>query len=171
MIKSIILEGPNGAGKSTLGEKLSQLTGMPYVHAGPSPGDSSGAFAACLNQLESLRQFGGVIMDRVTPISRMVYEAERASDEGVWLGLFLAQMQQYATLVYCTGEGHFSNKLYYPPGHFDEITLKREAIRELYRVYFHLIPALHYDWKLESAEELLGRIRNATKKTNGSKLS
>ena len=158
MVESIILESANGGGKSTLGKELSRILDMPYHHAGPSPGDSTGAFKACLSQLALLKQ--GVIMDRVTPISRLVYEEPLKDKERFMLELFQKEMLECSNVVYCTGEGYFTDKDYYPVGHFTKVLEDKEKIRSKYDKVFTEIPHYRYDWRVDNINNLLERLRD-----------
>lgn len=156
MRKSIILEGPNGSGKSTLGEKLSRDLGLSYVHAGPSPGDDAAAITACTKQCTFL--VNGSILDRCTPISRQVYEKPISGDHRYDLHIWAETMSDLAFVIYCTGYGDIHGKDYYPPGHLDEVTLKREAIRGDYEEVMEDIPHITFNWSTDSYEKLLARL-------------
>ena len=159
MKPSFILEGPNGSGKSTLGKKLSEVYGLPYVHTGPDPGSNLNAIEACADQLTLLKK--GVILDRCTPISRMVYQDGLSTQEYEMLAAFGLVMEKYAVIIYCTADAEFTEKPYYPEGHFRSIVESKEVIRAEYGAIMSSYMAIPYDFKLVSVETLLEVIRNA----------
>lgn len=152
--RSIILEGPNGGGKSTLSKILEEHFGLPAYHSGPNPGDTDKAIMACNHQM--LKIMNGFIVDRVTPISRPVYDHDTIpAHEIESFGLVLDNMLRHAVVVYCNGVGPFTNKPYYPDGHFETVSKERIKIRKLYEVSFKDIPHIPYDWHKDSLKELL----------------
>ena len=156
MKKSIILEGPNGSGKSTLGRTLSVLLDMEYAHAGPSPGGTSAAFKACITQYNQL--LDGVILDRCTPISRQVYE-KYGFGETSWLQEWAWQMNEEAIIVLCTGTGEFTQKPYYPEGHFEFIVDSQEEIRNKYADVIECVDYVPYNWETDDISIILERFR------------
>jgi energy-coupling factor transporter ATP-binding protein EcfA2 len=155
--KSIILCGPNGSGKSTLGRTLSKILDLPYVHAGPDPGSFNNAIKACHNQLKNLES--GCILDRCTPISRQIYTPGGVSPtEELVLNSFLELMMEQANIVYCTGEGEFTEKEYYPEGHFDLIVMARKSIREGYNRMFQKVPNATYNFSTDSITKLIDEV-------------
>ena len=152
MSKSIIIEGPNGAGKTTLANRLAGVLEMEVIHAGPSPGDSVEAMSACVDQIRSLQKC--VIMDRVTPISRQVYEEGEP-----WLDMMLKVMLREADVIYCVGKGKFTHKEYYPPGHYEKVVKGQMDIRERYVSIMATIPHTVYDFEEnECMNDLLRRL-------------
>ena len=149
MKQSVILEGPNGAGKSVLGKQLTKQMGLSYIHAGPSPGDDYAAFKACAMQYKLLES--GVILDRCTPISRRIYERPISPYHEHVLLQWLRMMEEVAVIIYCTADGDFTEKSYYPEGHFKEVTEKREVIRLGYNDLMATIPHIPYDWRENDA--------------------
>lgn len=157
-MKSIILEGPNGAGKSTLGMKLTLALGMPYRHPGPSPDRVTSTLSSCcMEQLSWL--LDGSVVDRVTPISEPVYNQNLTHMElGMMKGI-LYNMLENAIVVYCTSDGDFTKKPYYPDGHFEEIVRDKADIRHRYMEAMSEIPHIHYDWTKDSDELIIERIK------------
>lgn len=159
MKPSFILEGPNGSGKSTLGKKLSEVYGLPYVHAGPDPGSTLNAIEASADQLAMLKK--GVILDRCTPISRLVYQENLIDYDKIPLSGFMQVMQRYAVVIYCTADKGFTEKSYYPQGHFEEIVKDKERIRKMYGHVMSYCRHIVYDCNVTPIEELIEEIRNA----------
>lgn len=158
MKKSIILEGPNGSGKSTLGDMLSKILSLEYIHAGPDPGPDLAAFRACYDQYQHLVK--GCILDRCTPISKFVYDRyDIGSDEVIFLAHWMQMMDEQAYLIYCTGEGFFEEKSYYPPGHMETITEDRLEIREHYDGIMSVTPHITYNFETDSIDDLLEAMR------------
>ena len=146
---SIILEGPNGSGKSTLGRKLSEDLQIPYSHSGPSPDD---IFLACRDQYRLLMD--GTIVDRVTPISEQVYQkctARQLNEFKAWRDTFAI----HAVYVYCTGEGQFMPKEYYPPGHYEEVVRNRSVIRHEYDNIMETVDHITFNWNTDSYDDFL----------------
>lgn len=156
MKPSIILEGPNGSGKSTLGKELSSILGIPYMHAGPDPGSFMNVLEACVDQLTLLKK--GVILDRCTPISRVIYQNDLTTTDLMILAAFYKMMEKYADCIYCVSNGEFSEKPYYPPGHFKEVKDKHAYIRAQYDLIFSRIRCHKYDWTKESINDLIKRV-------------
>lgn len=152
-MKSIILEGPNGSGKSTLGKQLSRILGMKYIHAGPSPGNHSQAVQACLDQHINLQS--GCILDRVTPISRLVYERPIEEHQVRIFQAFLLDMLTEARVIYCTAEGEFTEKEYYPPGHMEEIVKTQHLIRDRYESVMSTIPHIPFNWSTDRLSNVI----------------
>jgi thymidylate kinase len=159
-MKSIIIEGPNGAGKSTLGKHIAERLGIGYVHAGPSPGDDMEAFIACIKQYHALTR-SRIVLDRCTPISRRIYELPISEDHERILDMWCKVLCDRAVVVYCTGEGKFSEKHYYPKGHFEEIVSEQQSIRNRYDELMAGIPHLTYNWNTDSYICFMGKLRDA----------
>jgi len=156
--KSIILEGPNGGGKSTLSKMLAKDLGLPTYHSGLNPGDTDAAIKACQQQLE--RIMGVYIIDRVTPISRPIYDHDVIPKyETETFDVILNLMMRYAVVIHCNGKGIFTDKDYYPKGHFDKVDKDKEKIQKLYLKMFKTIPHIRYNWKDDSYEKLLEKIK------------
>jgi len=156
--KSIILEGPNGGGKSTLSKMLAKDLGLPTYHSGPNPGDTNAAIKACQQQFE--RIMGGYIIDRVTPISRPIYDHDVIPKYEIeTFELYLDSMMKYAVIIHCDGRGLFTAKDYYPEGHFNSINKNKEEIQRLYFEMFKTIHHIHYNWKDDSYDKLLEKIK------------
>jgi len=156
-MKSIILEGPNASGKSTLAEKLRVDFTLPYSHSGPNPGDTQQALDACSQQLERLRN--GYIVDRVTPISRPIYDHDRIPElELILFNRRLEEMLEYAVIIYACGDGVHEPKSYYPSGHLKKITEEKQLIRDLYSEYMQGVDHINFDWRKDSYEKLVEKI-------------
>lgn len=153
MKRSIILEGVNGSGKSTLSEHLSRTYDLPVHHAGPAADGIVNAFDNCVEQIGLIKK--GCIMDRVTPISRVCYENSMLPFEVASLSIFMTLMSMDAVIIYCMGEGPFTEKEYYPEGHMQEIIDQRDLIKNNYQYYFKHIgmPFMTYDWKNDDINE------------------
>jgi energy-coupling factor transporter ATP-binding protein EcfA2 len=156
-MKSIIVEGPNGAGKSTLITQLSKILDMPSHHAGSDAGSETGAMNCCIEQIGWIRE--GAILDRITPISRVIYQKGLGLRETYWLGLMADIMCQEAHIIYCIGNGEFTEKEYYPEGHLLQITDEREHIRAKYREVMNALGHIKYDWKLHNIHTLIDTLR------------
>lgn len=159
-MKSIILEGPNGSGKSSLGQLLSVILQIPYIHAGPSPGEGWGE--ACAKQLNDLRE--GCILDRCTPISEVVYNEIDCDDKVQSLGEWLEDMMKEAVLVYCTAWGGITDKEHYTLEHLQFITQNQDGIRARYDNLMEEIPHLEFCWTIDDVHDLVKQIeekRNA----------
>lgn len=156
-MRSIILCGPNGSGKSTLAEALSKEFGLPIFHSGIAPKNQIDMVKCCIEQVDKL--INGYIVDRVTPISQRVYNNELNENQAKFLELQLAVMLNFADIVYCTGRGVFTNKEYYPEGHYDEIFKKQELIRKRYEEVMTVIPHVRYDFNFNKIEDLIEVLR------------
>lgn len=71
MKRTIILEGPDESGKTTLAHGLSAITGASVIEIGPHPPTREAVLLFCETFLEAVSH--GVIMDRCTPMSELVY--------------------------------------------------------------------------------------------------
>lgn len=159
MKKSIILEGPNGSGKSTLVSDLSHALGMVYHHAGSDPGSTKNAIKACCRQYGWVQN--GCIIDRVTPISRVIYQKDLTIFEKNFLKQMLDIMLEDAVIIYCTAEGNFTNKEYYPKGHYEQIVRDRKIIRDAYDKMFEVVPHVKFDWRNKTISQLIREINDA----------
>jgi hypothetical protein len=148
----IIVEGPNSAGKSTLCAALSRQMGRRTTHSGTQPDDLDEACQTQLNQL-----LDGVIVDRITPISELVYHPESAElfNHKDWL----RWMTNSSMVIYCTADGIPTNKEYYPEGHYDELIKDRSTIRQRYDDIMSTILHIKYDYHTDSINKLLGVLR------------
>lgn len=160
MRKSVILEGANGCGKSTLARQLEKDLGLTYSHSGPNPGDSDKAREACINQIKLLEQ--GCVVDRVTPISRVIYDWDVIPESELKeYNYFLEVMLSRAVVIHCTATGLFTNKSYYPEGHYERVLKDSDKIKELYADLMQGIPHIKYDWTSDSYYKLLEKINES----------
>lgn len=156
-MRSIILEGPNGSGKSTLGMLLATRLKMPYKHSGTAPDGNERTIAkCCTEQIDWLLE--GCIVDRVTPISQPIYNQNLTVMEHSGLRGYLNKMLEKAIVIYCTSEGDFSKKVYYPDGHYEQIVRDKADIRQRYMETMSGIPHIHYDWTKDDIDTLIERI-------------
>ena len=154
MKKSIILEAPNGGGKSTLGRLISKELKLQVIHSGPSPGGFIESMEACLLQLNRIKN--GNIIDRITPISRRVYDYGKLPEFEIQDYIyFTEEMCKHAVIVYCCGHGDFSKKDYYPDGHYESILSARNTIRAHYEEIMKDIPHLKWDYQFHDFAEFM----------------
>lgn len=156
MTKSVVLVGPNGAGKTTLGHQLAGPLGLPYVHAGPSPGGFEKALSCTIDQFNLLNN--GVILDRITPICERVYNPKMSTLKYAILYYLALQIPHRSTIIYCTADGPVQDKDYYPEGHYEAIISNREKIRSEYDRVLRDIPHISYNWKTEKLDSLMRRL-------------
>ena len=95
---AIIIEGPDNAGKSTLAQELGNLLKYPVFHAGGPPETNELAIKFCFQQIKLLDY--AVILDRVTPISRQIYE-NRFSDPELTDFLKTMATNKNTIIIYC----------------------------------------------------------------------
>lgn len=97
----IILEGPDNAGKTTLANKIKDRLGeeVEYKHPGGAPETLEDEHRCVAQQLEWLK-LPRVIIDRITPISQMVYNFNMSLAK-----VREAYLQEYLTfkplIIYC----------------------------------------------------------------------
>jgi len=150
----MFVEGPNQSGKSTLVETLSKHFKKSVSHSGCQPEDLDGA---CQAQLSLLKI--GVIVDRVTPISELVYHPENAElfDHEYWLD----QMFECGPVIYCTAKGEPIDKEYYPPNHYDKLVKEIADIRNRYERIMSQMHHIRYDYHVDNIDELLEKVHEA----------
>lgn len=98
----IILEGPDNAGKTTLANRIKHALGprVDYFHPGGKPDDLE-AEALCIEvQLDILRAANAIVMDRCTPISQAVYNAD-PDLEGWREHMWQRYVELGIVLIYC----------------------------------------------------------------------
>lgn len=147
---AIIIEGPDNSGKTTLCEQLSKKLMMPVFHAGGPPASNSLALKLCAEQTEFLYQ--NVILDRITPISRQIYE-NRFRDPELNDRLKAMLAVPYCTLIYCRPPNEklmdMSNHEVKPhdtPEHLAYVLENHHNFIELYDRMMAGIPHVIYDW-------------------------
>jgi hypothetical protein len=98
----LILEGPDNAGKTTLARRIAAgaPSDMIYFHPGGKPTDFDHETRCITEQLKQLTQYPNIVIDRITPISQMVYNPDELLDP-----VRLRTIQQYldagAIFIYC----------------------------------------------------------------------
>lgn len=98
----IILEGPDNAGKTSLAQLLMKELGgsISYHHPGGKP-DSLQVEIECIDQqMEWLSAPGNAIIDRITPISQMVYNPEPLMNK-MRLQALNHMMNHDPLIIYC----------------------------------------------------------------------
>ena len=150
---AIIIEGPDNSGKTTLANRLSDKLKMPIFHAGGPPGSNELAERFCDKQYQLSKN--PVILDRITPISRQVYE-NRFQEPSLmdWLVKFIEKPRNI--VVYCRPPNEnlmdFSTheiKEHDTDDHIAYITENQQNFIELYDRIMVIIPCVIYNWANE----------------------
>lgn len=164
MFKSIILEGPNGSGKSNLGRILSGIYDLPYIHAGPSPGDPKSCIFASIDQGLLLKN--GCILDRCTPISEVIYQPGKLKNLSDMVELLREYHLSKAVVIYCTHgtDKVIPGKVYYAKGHKDMVNEQRERIRAGYDELMKGIPHITWDWTMDQISDLTDQLVEVRKR-------
>jgi hypothetical protein len=147
---AIIVEGPDNSGKSTLCQLLHEKLCMPVLHAGGPNATNDVALKCCKEQQEFL--LNNAILDRVTPISRQIYENRYGEPE---LQDHLKKMLRtpFTTLIYCrppneklmdmsshkVREGESGDHIHY-------VLENQHNFIELYDRLMAGVPHIAYDW-------------------------
>ena len=158
----IILEGVNGCGKSMLSLALQEKYDLEIRHPGPRPTSNSAAINDCKEQLK----LKSVILDRVTPISRLTYEDLDNMKTAHYNELmrYLSLMKKECIFIHCTGEGNHALKDYYTESHIKRITRDHNFIKNRYFELFKKIKHFEYDFNQNSLEEVYEYIEDCQRK-------
>jgi len=147
---AIIVEGPDNSGKTTLCKLLSKELHMPVFHAGGPPASNDIALKLCREQMEFLSH--NVILDRVTPISRQVYE-NRFADPDLTDHLKRMLNAPMCTVIYCRPPNerlmdmkNHQIKDHDTPEHMAYVLENLHNFIELYDRLMSGIPHIEYDW-------------------------
>jgi len=103
--KSVIICGPNGAGKSTLAKELAAKYSVDIVHS-TKPENLASVAPVATDQFNQFKTHKPVIYDRVHAISGLVYNRHDLDfTDFMTLSFISGLIAEYATLIYCTGDG------------------------------------------------------------------
>jgi thymidylate kinase len=158
-----ILEGPDNAGKTTLANSIKHILGprVEYFHPGGKPADLDAEGMCIEEQLDMLMRNSAIIMDRCTPISQAVYNADPQLEEWrehMW--------QRYAalgaTVIYCrpsTDKLLRVQDLTWRDGETDEhkekIIRNQHTFVQRYDAIMQDIPNLSYDYEDKSHANII----------------
>lgn len=147
---SIIVEGPDNSGKTTLCQKLRDQLAMPIFHAGGPPATNDIALKLCHEQTEFLKH--KVILDRITPISRQIYE-NRFNDPDLMDHLKNMLRVPFCVIIYCRPPNErlmdmasHEVKKHDTPEHLAYVLENHHNFIELYDRMMAGVPHLLYDW-------------------------
>jgi GTPase SAR1 family protein len=150
----VILEGPDNAGKSTLANALiGEVSGIMYSHPGGKPDDLEHEYLCISDQLALLNKYPSIIMDRITPISQMVYNPDPLLDrhrrEAMW-----RLIQTDCLIVYCrpsTDRLLRTQDLTWREGESDEhkekIIRNQHVFVQRYDALMATVPCVTYDFE------------------------
>jgi len=141
-MKGIIIEGPNGSGKSTLAEMLSCK--YEIMHAGPDDKSVKTTIKSIFVQLKHLNKGG--VLDRCTPVSKQIYQKNVTALGHFLLNAIYKIFYERHIIVYCTGNGDFTDKKYYEKNHYEKIVKNREKIRCKYNKFFYSRKCIKYNF-------------------------
>lgn len=157
----IIVEGADNSGKTTLVNDLSRRLMVPAFHAGGPPGSDAIALRLCAEQLTQCDS--PCILDRVTPISRQIYENRMGDDN---LNQYLKRMldHKFAIVIYCRPPNEklmdLSNHKVRPEESDEHIKYVTENQQHFIKSYDRLmskIPHISYDWTKETDFDTLAK--------------
>lgn len=166
MQKSIVVEGPDGTGKSTLAAKLAEDLGFPLCHTGGRSPDQSVLIARCV-EIAVKAKAAPTVFDRVPHISDNIYR-EAFGDSfllpDATMSFLLGHLP--VVLVFCQSAPDMSEapKDHKPPEHMAQVKEARPAIirgyaRRAEETNRQGVPTFLFDWRLDSYESLLERIK------------
>ena len=160
----ILIEGPNGGGKSTLVDQLSLKYELNTFHPGPAPLNDSQATEMCMHQ--SLMY--DIIMDRATCFSRLAYEHpdDLMRSHYNMLLRYCRDMASDTILILCVSQGDFTEKDYYPDGHFERVTKEAELIRCRYLKLFSRFKHFKFDFNLQTLKNVTDHINKRKEELN-----
>lgn len=166
----VILEGPDNAGKTSLAKTVRGAVAdeIVYFHPGGPPTDAMHEARCVGEQLWQLSSHERIIMDRVTPISQMVYNPDRALDM-MRQSLLQAYWDTGAVLIYCrpttdrllrvqdlTWRGDESEE------HKQKIIVNQHKFVQRYDEIMRTIPCICYDFEdRPMAGVIVGKMINA----------
>lgn len=159
----IVVEGPNGSGKSTLIQHLRYYVNLTYHHPGSKPKRSE-----FFGLMEAQDKMINTIHDRVSCISQMAYHYDEMTIEEIRMSLCYIEslVDKKAIFIYCKGDLNFTNKVYYPPGHFEEVKAKREGIVRAYDQIFSYIPHFLFNPKTTNYREVMNYVADKYSESN-----
>ena len=153
---AIIIEGPDNAGKTTLCNLLGTSLHMPIFHAGGPPSTNDTALRLCREQTDFLHN--NTILDRITPISRQVYN-NRYNDPEMVDHLKVMLKVPMCTLIYCRPPNerlmdmkNHEIKKHDTADHMANILEHHHNFIELYDRLMAGIPHIEYDWSMDINE-------------------
>ena len=157
---SIVVEGFDGCGKSTLVKALSEKLDLPVHHPGGPARGAVHARECAIQQLNLARQ--GVILDRITPISRLCYQSGHAAGlslQDIWTQIrYLNAIREVAGIVWCVhkSDNHDTEaKDYDTPEHLSDIQDRAVEIQTNYAMIMSDISAIKYDFTQQSVESVI----------------
>lgn len=166
MRKSIVVEGPDGTGKSTLAARLAEDLGFPLCHTGGrSPGQAV-LIARCVEIAVKAKE-APTVFDRVPHISDNIYR-EAFGDSFLLpeatMSFLLGHLP--VVLVFCQGAPDMSEdpKDHKPSELMSRVKEARPAIirgyaRKAEETHRQGVPTFLFDWRLDSYESLLERVK------------
>jgi hypothetical protein len=163
----VVLEGSDNSGKTTLAQQLCRLVPeLTYFHPGSPPKSASEESECVEYQLALLERSTPYIVDRVTPISQMIYNHNHDLAITRYRQLNQYLRRQDVLIVYCRPP---SDRLLRVQdltwSEHDTEETKEKAIRDVhwhvrdYDILMATIPCLKYDFEQDS--ELVATIAAA----------
>ena len=150
----IILEGADGSGKSTLAKELAKITGLEIRWAGPPPVSDYVALSNSIDQIF----MDLVIMDRVTPISRLCYQFENTGEHVKDLLSLWDLMKEGSVLIYCTATEPESDDGHRETAHDKFVRDNIEKIRVNYDKFMSSRNPIRYNFREDNILGLISKI-------------
>lgn len=146
----IIVEGPDNSGKTTLCNLLESKLHMPVFHAGGPVNTNDLALKLCKEQTQFLHH--NVILDRITPISRQIYQ-NRFGDPDLIDHLKRMMAIPSCILIYCRPPNerlmdmkNHEIKAHDTPEHMAYVLENQHNFIEQYDRLMAGVPHIEYDW-------------------------